>query len=161
MSSGLDALRIGLIAAGLERGEEVIVPAMTFVATLEAVMQAGGTPVVADIQEADFNLDPDAAAAAHTDRTRFVLPVHLYGQPADMPAIGEIAQRYDLTVIEDCAQSHGASIRGVKTGAWGNVAAFSFYPTKNLGALGDGGGRVGSRPGSPGCPLVQGRDEVG
>ena len=94
MASGLDALRIALIAAGLERGEEVIVPAMTFVATLEAVTQAGGVPVVADIQEEDSDLDPDAAAAATSGRTRFVLPVHLYGQLADMaPARGRSACR--------------------------------------------------------------------
>ena len=105
MSSGLDALRIALIAAGLEHGEEVIVPAMTFVATLEAVTQAGGVPVVADIQEDDLDLDPDAAAAAVTGRTRFVLPVHLYGQLADMDRLG-VTRRSPL--IEDACQAPGA-----------------------------------------------------
>jgi len=138
MSSGLDALRIALIAAGLERGEEVVVPAMTFVATLEAVTQAGGTPVVADIQEADFNLDPDAAAAAITDRTRFVLPVHLYGQLADMRRLGSLG----LPLIEDACQAPGAARDGLRAGTGGLAAAFSFYPSKNLGAMGDAGALV-------------------
>ena len=138
MSSGLDALRIALIAAGLERGEEVIVPAMTFVATLEAVTQAGGVPVVADIQEADFNLDPDAAAAAITDRTRFVLPVHLYGQLADMRRLGSLG----LPLIEDACQAPGAARDGLRAGTGGLAAAFSFYPSKNLGAMGDAGALV-------------------
>ena len=136
--SGLDALRIALIAAGLERGEEVIVPAMTFVATLEAVTQAGGIPVVADIQEADLNLDPDAAAAAITGRTRFVLPVHLYGQLADMRRLGSLG----LPLIEDACQAPGAVRDGLRAGTGGLAAAFSFYPSKNLGAMGDAGALV-------------------
>ncbi len=135
MASGLDALRIALIAAGLERGEEVIVPAMTFVATLEAVTQAGGVPVVADIHESDLNLDPDAAAAAVNGRTRFVLPVHLYGQLADMGRLGSLG----LPLIEDACQAPGAVRDGVRAGSDGLAAAFSFYPAKNLGAMGDAG----------------------
>ena len=138
MSSGLDALRIALIAAGLEQGEEVIVPAMTFVATLEAVTQAGGVPVVADIQEDDLNLDPDAAAAAVTGRTRFVLPVHLYGQLADMGRLGSLG----LPLIEDACQAPGAVRDGLRAGTGGIAAAFSFYPAKNLGAMGDAGAIV-------------------
>lgn len=138
MSSGLDALRIGLIAAGLEPGDEVIVPAMTFVATLEAVTQAGGVPVVADIQDADLNLDPDAAAAAVTDRTRFVLPVHLYGQLADMRRLGSLG----VPLIEDACQAPGAVRDGHRVGSVGLAAAFSFYPAKNLGAMGDAGALV-------------------
>jgi dTDP-4-amino-4,6-dideoxygalactose transaminase len=138
MSSGLDALRISLVAAGLETGEEVIVPAMTFVATLEAVTQAGGIPVVADIQEEDFCLDPDAAAAAVTARTRFVLPVHLYGQLADLQRLASLRP----PLVEDACQAVGASRDGLRAGSSGVAAAFSFYPTKNLGALGDAGALV-------------------
>ena len=138
VSSGLDALRIALIAAGLGRGDEVIVPAMTFVATLEAVTQAGGAPVVADIQDADLNLDPDAAAAAVTDRTRFVLPVHLYGQLADMRGLGSLG----TPLIEDACQAPGAVRDGLRAGSGGLAAAFSFYPAKNLGAMGDAGALV-------------------
>ena len=137
-SSGLDALRIALLAAGLEPGDEVIVPAMTFVATLEAVTQAGGVPVVADIQETDLCLDPDAAAGAVTGSTRFVLPVHLYGQMADLRRLGALGP----PVVEDACQAHGAERDGVRAGSAGVAAAFSFYPTKNLGALGDAGALV-------------------
>lgn len=137
-SSGLDALRLAFLAAGLEQGGEVIVPAMTFVATLEAVTQAGGVPVVADIQEIDLNLDPDAAAAAITDRTCFVLPVHLYGQLADMRRLAALG----LPLIEDACQAHGADRDGIRAGAGGIAAAFSFYPGKNLGAMGDAGALV-------------------
>ncbi len=134
-ASGLDALRIALIAAGLEPGEEVIAPAMTFVATFEAVTQAGGVPMVADIQESDLGLDPDATAAAITSRTRFVLPVHLYGQLADMRTLAALG----LPLVEDACQAVGASRDGLQAGSMGVAAAFSFYPTKNLGALGDAG----------------------
>jgi dTDP-4-amino-4,6-dideoxygalactose transaminase len=137
-SSGLDALRIALLAAGLERGDEVIVPAMTFVATIEAVTQAGGVPVVADIQETDLNLDPDAAAAAVTARTRFVLPVHLYGQLADLRSLTSLG----LPLVEDACQAPGAARDGVRAGTGGLAAAFSFYPAKNLGAMGDAGALV-------------------
>jgi len=139
LASGLDALRLALIGAGLEAGDEVIVPANTFVATLEAVTQAGGRPVVVDMSEEDWNLDVALAEAAVTDRTRFVVPVHLYGQLADMRALEELAQRRGLQIVEDACQAHGAERDGVRAGASGRAAAFSFYPGKNLGAFGDAG----------------------
>jgi len=139
LASGLDAVRLALIAAGLEAGDEVIVPANTFVATLEAVTQAGGRPVVVDMSEEDWNLDLALAEAAVTDRTRFVVPVHLYGQLADMRALEELAQRRGLQIVEDACQAHGAERDGVRAGASGRAAAFSFYPGKNLGAFGDAG----------------------
>lgn len=141
-SSGLDALRLGLLASGLEPGDEVLVPANTFVATFEAILQAGGTPVPVDASEADYNLDVDAAAAAVTERTRFLLPVHLYGQMADMRAIRRLAEEHGLQVLEDACQAHGAERDGLRAGACGIAAAFSFYPAKNLGAAGDAGALV-------------------
>jgi dTDP-4-amino-4,6-dideoxygalactose transaminase len=141
-SSGLDALRLGLLAAGLESGDEVIVPANTFVATFEAIVQAGGRPVAVDVSEADYNLEVEAAAAAVTSRTTFVLPVHLYGQMADMRAIRQLADRHALLVLEDACQAHGAERDGLRAGSCGTAAAFSFYPTKNLGAVGDAGALV-------------------
>jgi len=141
-SSGLDALRLGLLAAGLDPGDEVIVPANTFIATFEAVVQAGGTPVAVDVSEADYNLDPEAAAAATTERTTFLLPVHLYGQMADMRAVRRLAERHGLRVLEDACQAHGAERDGLRAGSCGTAAAFSFYPTKNLGAAGDAGALV-------------------
>lgn len=142
VASGLDALRLALIGCGIEPGDEVIVPANTFVATAEAVTQAGGTVVLADAGEADYNLDPAAVEAAVTSRTRFLLPVHLYGQLADMRALVEIAERHDLVLIEDACQAHGARRDGLTGGAAGRAAAFSFYPGKNLGAFGDAGALV-------------------
>lgn len=144
VASGLDALRLGLLAAGLRRGDEVIVPANTFVATVEAVSQAGGRPVLADVTEQDYNLDPAAAEAAITPRTRFLLPVHLYGQLADVGALGALARGRGLSVLEDACQAHGAERDGVRAGAFGLAAAFSFYPGKNLGAMGDAGALVTS-----------------
>jgi dTDP-4-amino-4,6-dideoxygalactose transaminase len=144
VASGLDALRLGLTAAGIERGDEVIVAADTFVATLEAVTQAGGVPVVVDASEEDYNLDPAAVEAALTPRTRFLLPTHLYGQLADMRALGRIAEARGLEVLEDACQAHGASRDGIGAGAAGIAAAFSFYPGKNLGAFGDAGALVTS-----------------
>ena len=140
-ASGLDALRLALIASALERGDEVIVPANTFVATLEAVTQAGGSPVLVDVNEDDCNLDAAQAEAAVTERTRFILPVHLYGQMADMGALGDLAARRGLAVLEDACQAHGASRDGLRAGSGGS-AAFSFYPAKNLGAFGDAGALV-------------------
>jgi dTDP-3-amino-3,4,6-trideoxy-alpha-D-glucose transaminase len=142
VASGLDALRLGLIAAGIERGDEVIVPANTFAATFEGVTQAGGRPVPVDVSAADYNLDFDAAAAAMTPRTRFVMPVHLYGQCCDMRALRALADRYDLTILEDACQAHGAIRDGVGAGTVGRASAFSFYPGKNLGAMGDAGALV-------------------
>ena len=142
LSSGLDALRLGLIALGMGPGDEVIVPAMTFIATFEAVVQAGARPVVADVLPGDACLDPDAAAAAVGPRTRCLLPVHLYGQMADMTALKDLAEAHDLLVLEDACQAHGATRDGLTAGASGDAAAFSFYPSKNLGAMGDAGALV-------------------
>ena len=142
VSSGLDALRLALLATGLEPGDGVVVPAVTFVATLEAVTQAGGVPVLADVSARDYCLDPDAAAAAIGSRTRFLLPVHLYGQMADMEALLRTAAARDLAVVEDACQAHGAERDGLRAGAGGTAAAFSFYPGKNLGAAGDAGALV-------------------
>jgi dTDP-4-amino-4,6-dideoxygalactose transaminase len=146
VSSGLDALRIALLAAGIEPGDEVLVPAMTFVATLEAVAQAGGTPVVVDVAPDDRNLDVASAEAAVTARTRFVVPVHLYGQMADMRRLRRLADGHGLRIVEDACQAHGASRDGLRAGAAGEAAAFSFYPAKNLGAMGDAGAIVTSDP---------------
>jgi dTDP-4-amino-4,6-dideoxygalactose transaminase len=142
VGNGLDALRLGLLASGIEPRDEVIVPASTFVATFEAVAQAGGRLVVADVSEKDYNLDPEAAAAAIGSRTRFLLPVHLYGQMADMRSLGRLAKRHDLAVLEDACQAHGAIRDGLRAGSTGFAGAFSFYPGKNLGALGDAGALV-------------------
>ena len=142
LASGLDALRLGLLAAGTQPGDEVIVPAHTFAATLEAVVQAGARPVLADVSERDCCLDPDAAEAAVTAGTRFILPVHLYGQLADLEALERVAADHDLVLVEDACQAHGAARAGRRAGAAGAFGAFSFYPTKNLGAFGDAGALV-------------------
>jgi dTDP-3-amino-3,4,6-trideoxy-alpha-D-glucose transaminase len=140
-ASGLDALRLALIAAGLEPGEEVIVPAQTFIATLEAVTQAGGVPVVAEISESDYNIDPEAVDPALTPRTRFVMPVHLYGQMADLQELQRLALWRGFELVEDACQAHGAQRDGLRPGCT-RAAAFSFYPAKNLGAMGDAGALV-------------------
>ena len=142
MASGLDALRLGLLACGLEEGDEVIVPAMTFAATWEAVVQAGGRVVVVDVRDDDVGMDPAAVATAVGARTRFLMPVHLYGQMADVVALRTLADRQGLALLEDACQAHGARRDGVRAGAAGIAAAFSFYPTKNLGAMGDAGALV-------------------
>lgn len=139
ISNGLDALHLILRAMSIGEGDEVIVPSNTFIATWLAVTFAGATPVPVEPREDTCNLDPGLIAAAITPRTRAIIPVHLYGQPADMDPILEIAHQHGLKVIEDAAQSHGARYRGKRTGSLGDAAAFSFYPGKNLGALGDGG----------------------
>ena len=141
-ASGLDALRLALLATGIDDGDEVIVPANTFVATLEAVTQAGGRPIVVDMSDDDWNMDVARAEAAVSARTRFIMPVHLYGQLADMRALQEIARRHRLALIEDACQAHGAKRDGVRAGASGLAAGFSFYPGKNLGAFGDAGALV-------------------
>ena len=142
LASGLDALRLGLQALGLEPGDEVVVPAQTFVATLEAVSQAGGVPVPADVSVRDYGVDPDAAAAAVGPRTRCLLPVDLYGQLADMRALRALADRHGLVLLEDACQAHGAARDGHVAGDLADAAAFSFYPGKNLGAIGDAGALV-------------------
>jgi dTDP-4-amino-4,6-dideoxygalactose transaminase len=152
-ASGTDALHLALRACGIRRGDAVITVSHTAVATVAAIELAGAIPVLVDIEPKTFTMDPNCLEEAireykgrrqlttQTD-LKAIIPVHLYGHPADMPAIMDIASRYDLFVIEDCAQSHGAAIDGRRTGAWGHLSAFSFYPTKNLGALGDGGAVV-------------------
>ena len=140
--SGLDALRLALIAAGVQPGDEVILPANTFAATLEAVIQAGAQPVIADITESDYNLDQAGVEAAITPRSRFLLHVHLYGQLADMGALTSIARERSLAIIEDACQAHGAERDGFRAGTGGLVGCFSFYPGKNLGAFGDAGACV-------------------
>jgi dTDP-4-amino-4,6-dideoxygalactose transaminase len=146
VGSGTDALEIALRACGVGVGDAVITVSHTVVATVAAIELVGAMPVLVDIDPITFTLDPnrleDTIAQHQGSRIKAIIPVHLYGHPAAMPAIKEIARRHDLYVIEDCAQSHGAAIKGRKTGAWGDLAAFSFYPTKNLGALGDGGAVV-------------------
>ena len=146
LGSGLDAIRLGLLAAGIKPGDEVIVPANTFVATLEGVSQAGGTPVVVDMSELDWNLDVALVDPAVTSRTRFVVPVHLYGQMADMRALGELCRKRDLVLVEDACQAHGATRDGRRAGSAGRAGAFSFYPGKNLGAFGDGGALTTNDP---------------
>lgn len=139
VGTGTDAIAIALRALGIGAGDEVITSPLSAAYSALAIMMAGARPVFADIDPHRLTLDPAAAAAAVTSRTRAILPVHLYGQPADMPAIMEIASRHSLAVVEDCCQSHLAQCAGRPVGSFGAAAAYSFYPTKNLGALGDGG----------------------
>jgi len=139
VGNGLEALHLIIRAMGIGPGDEVIVPANTYIATWLAVTYASATPVPVEPDARTFNIDPNLIEEAITPRTRAILPVHLYGQPADMAPILEIAQRHKLKVIEDAAQAHGAKYKGKRTGGLGNAAGFSFYPGKNLGAFGDGG----------------------
>jgi len=139
VGSGTDALVLGLRALGVGPGDEVIVPSFTFFATAESVSLVGATPVFADIEPTTFCLEPDSVAKAISLRTRAIVPVHLFGHPAEMDAIGELARRRGLALLEDAAQGFGAVYRGRKVGALGNAAAFSFFPSKNLGAFGEAG----------------------
>jgi perosamine synthetase len=138
VNSGTSALHLGLLAAGIGAGDEVIVPSFTFAATANSVVLSGATPVFVDIEPDHFCLDPMAVEAAITERTAAIMPVHLYGHPAAMSALTDIAERYRLAVIEDAAQAHGAALLGRRVGTFGTVAAFSFYPTKNM-TTGEGG----------------------
>jgi dTDP-4-amino-4,6-dideoxygalactose transaminase len=140
VANGLDALTLTLRAMEIGPGQEVLVPAHTFIATWMAVSAAGATPVPVDVDQRTFNIAPHMVEAAITPRTAAIIPVHLYGAPADMTPIRHIAQRRGLRIIEDAAQAHGATYDGVKAGKLGDAACFSFYPAKNLGCLGDGGG---------------------
>jgi len=144
VGNGLDALHLILRASGIGAGDEVIVPSNTFIATWLAVTYAGATPVPVEPDPETCNIAPAATEAAVTPRTRAIIAVHLYGQPADMAALEEIAARNRLLLVEDAAQAHGARWRGARAGSLGDAAAFSFYPGKNLGALGDGGAVVTS-----------------
>ncbi len=139
VASGTDALRLSLAALGVGAGDEVITTPFTFVATANTISHSGARPVFVDIDPLTYNIDPDAIADAITPRSKAIVPVHLYGQPADMDAIMAIAQQHGLAVIEDAAQAIGAEYKGRRAGSIGHVGCLSFYPTKNLGAYGDAG----------------------
>lgn len=139
VANGLDALHLALLAMDVGPGDEVIVPSNTYIATWLAVSQCGATPVPVEPIEATYNINPELIEAAITPRTKVILPVHLYGQPADLDPILAIARKHGLRVLEDAAQAHGARYKGRRIGAHGDAVAWSFYPGKNLGALGDGG----------------------
>jgi dTDP-4-amino-4,6-dideoxygalactose transaminase len=143
-ANGTDALVLALRALGLQAGDEVIVPAFSFFATAEAVVLAGGVPVFADIEPETFNLDAGDAAARVTPRTAGIIGVHLYGRPFDVDAVLGLCRRHDLWLVEDAAQAHGARYHGRRVGGFGQLAAWSFYPTKNLGCYGDGGALTGN-----------------
>lgn len=140
--NGLDALMLALKALGIEDGDEVIVPSNTYIATALAVTYVGAKPVLVEPDIRTFNIDPNRIESAITRKTKAIMPVHLYGQPCDMDPIIDIAKNYNLYIVEDCAQAHGAKYKGKVIGSFGDVAGFSFYPGKNLGALGDAGAAV-------------------
>jgi len=139
LNSGTSALHLALLAAGVGPGDEVITAPFTFVASVAAILYTGARPVLVDIDPPSFTMDPNAIEAAITSRTKAILPVHLYGQTADMEPIMDVARRHHLVVIEDAAQAHGAKYKGRPAGSIGDIACFSFYPGKNLGAYGEGG----------------------
>ncbi len=142
VSSGTNALHLALLALGIKPGDEVITAANTFIATAEAISHCGAIPVFADCDPKTYTLDPAAVEAAITEKTRAIIPVHLFGQTADMDAIMEIAQQHSLPVVEDACQAHGAEYKGQRAGSMGEIGCFSFYPGKNLGAYGDAGAVV-------------------
>lgn len=139
VNSGTDALILALRAMNIGAGDEVITVSHTALATVAAIIASGATPVLVDIEQAYYTLDPECFRRAITSKTKAVIPVHIYGQPADMDAIMAIAREHNLLVIEDCAQATGAIYKGMRVGSMGDAGCFSFYPTKNLGAIGDGG----------------------
>ncbi|OAI18372.1 erythromycin biosynthesis sensory transduction protein eryC1 [Methylomonas lenta] len=138
-ASGTDALHLALRAVGIGPGDEVITSAFTFIATAEAIKYVGATPVFVDVDPGTFNITPENILKAITPKTKAVMPVHLFGQPADLYAIKAICEKHDLKLIEDCAQSFGATVSSQQTGSFGDAAGFSFFPSKNLGCFGDGG----------------------
>lgn len=142
VGNGLDSLFLALKAMGIKEEDEVIVPSNTYIATALAVTYTGATPVFVEPDIRTFNIDPTKIEAAITDKTKAIMPVHLYGQACDMDPIMEVAKKYSLYVVEDCAQAHGAKYKGKVIGSFGDAAGFSFYPGKNLGALGDAGATV-------------------
>lgn len=146
LNSGTSALHLALLAAGIGPGDEVITVPATFVATTAAILNAGATPVFVDIDPVTWTMRPDLIAAKVTSRTKAILPVHLHGRLADMVAISAVARRFNLIVIEDAAQAHGAERDGIRAGAFGDIGCFSFYPGKNLGACGEGGAATTNRP---------------
>lgn len=140
--NGLDSIMLSLKALNISEGDEVIVPSNTFIATALAVSYTGAVPVFVEPRLDTYNINPELIEEKITEKTRAIIPVHLYGQPAEMDAIMSIARKYGLSIVEDCAQAHGAAYKGKKTGQFGDAGAFSFYPGKNLGALGDAGAVV-------------------
>jgi len=146
VASGTDAVALALKSCGVQPGDEVITVSHTAVATVAAIEQIGAIPVFADIDPVSRCMNPGLIAALVSARTTALVPVHIYGQPAAMPEIIMVARQYGLKVVEDCAQAHGAAVAGQRVGTFGDAAAFSFYPTKNLGALGDGGAVVSNNP---------------
>ncbi len=142
VGNGLDALMLALKALGIKEGDEVIVPSNTYIATALAVTYAGATPIFVEPDIRTFNIDPEKIESTITKNTKAIMPVHLYGQSCDMDPIMDIAKKYDLFVIEDCAQAHGSTYKGQLVGSFGDASGFSFYPGKNLGALGDAGATV-------------------
>jgi dTDP-4-amino-4,6-dideoxygalactose transaminase len=147
VSSGSDALYLALRALDVGAGDEVITQGNAYNASVVAIMRAGAVPRFADIDPATWRMDPSLIESLITARTKAIMPVHLFGQPCDMASVMKIARRYKLRVVEDCAQSHGAAFGGHVSGAWGDIGAFSFYPTKNLGAFGDAGALTTDDPG--------------
>ena len=139
VSNGLEALRLILLGYGIGKGDEILVPSNTFIATWLAVSYVGAKPVPVEPNISTYNINPELIEKKITDKTKAIVPVHLYGQPCEMDLINEIAEKHNLKVIEDSAQAHGATYKGAKTGSLSDAAGFSFYPGKNLGALGDGG----------------------
>lgn len=146
VANGTDAIELALRAADIGPGDEVITVSHTAMPTVTAIEATGATPILVDIDASTYTIDPTAIEAAITPRTKAVIPVHLYGHPADMAAIKQIASQHNLLVVEDCAQAHGARYKGERVGTLGHLAAFSFYPTKNLGAYGDGGAILTNDP---------------
>ena len=138
-ASGTDALHLALEATGITAGDEVITSAFTFIATAEAIKYVGATPVFVDIDEKTFNITVETIEKAITEKTKAIMPVHLFGQPTDLNKIKLLCEKYNLKLIEDCAQSFGAGLQGKQTGSFGDASGFSFFPSKNLGAFGDGG----------------------
>ena len=138
-NSGTSALHLALLALGIKQGDEVITSANTFIATLAAISHAGATPVLLDIDKETYDIDVNKIEAAITTKTKAIMPVHLYGHPCEMDKIKEISEKHNIPIIEDCAQAHGAEYKGRKVGSFGDISCFSFYPSKNLGAYGEGG----------------------
>jgi dTDP-4-amino-4,6-dideoxygalactose transaminase len=146
VASGTDALILSLLACGIQPGDEVITTPFTFIATAEAITHCGAKPVFADIDSRNFNIDPGQIESKITPKTKAILPVHLFGQPADMGPIMSLAQKYKLQIIEDCAQALSAEYKGQKVGSIGDTGCYSFFPAKNLGAFGDGGAVTTNNP---------------
>lgn len=146
VASGLDALSLSLKILDLPEKSEVLVPSNTYIATILSILQSGHKPVLVEPDLLTYNIDPELIEAAITSKTKAIMVVHLYGKPCDMDPVIDICKRYNLFLVEDCAQAHGAEYKGKKVGTFGDLAAFSFYPTKNLGCLGDGGAIVTNNP---------------